>query len=303
MRRGLLFGCLLMLTAAAPAAELAAVLRPQAAHVGDTLGLVLTVQGAAGRTIRFPVPDYPDFVLLRMDSSADAGRKSMAYTLAVYDTGRFELPPLAVTVENAGGVDSLLTPPFAVTITSILPDTAQAILPLKPLREHPFLWRDVLAYWWIPLLAALAAAGYVMWRRLRRAPHVAESAAVIPALPPAEEAVRSLIALRDAKYPARGMLKEFFTEFSQIMRRYVERRCEFAALEMTTFELSREFADPRLPRIYEDTLLPVLQEADLVKFARYNPDYRRCDAILEQGFAIVDTTRPESGAAPQERAA
>lgn len=303
MRAGLMFAFLLLLSGAAPAAELAAVLRPQAAHVGDTLGLVLTVHGAAGQTIRFPVPDHPDFVLLRLDSLTDAGRKTMLYTLAVYDTGRFELPPLPVIVEDAGRADSLYTPPLTVTISSILPDTAQAILPLKPLRDHPFRWRDLLAYWWLPLLAALAAAGYVLWRRLRRGPQTAESAAEIPALPPAEEAIRNLIALRDAKYPARGMLKEFFTGYSQIMRRYVERRCEFAALEMTTFELSREFADPRLPRIYEETLLPVLQEADLVKFARYVPDYRRCDAILEQGFAIVDATRPESAAAPEERAA
>lgn len=301
MLRLAILTCLLTGSFAA-GAELTATLQPQSAQIGDPLALTLTVSGAEGRTVRFPLPADADMVLLRADSVMTGARKTMTYTLAVYDTGHFTLPPLAVVVEG-GGTDTLRTSPLTVVIRSILPDTAQAILPLKPLRAHPFQWRDLLAYWWVAALALLAAAGYLLWRRLRRGPQATETYAAEPQLPPDAEAIRGLIALRDNKYPARGMLLEFFTEFSQIMRRYVERRYEFAALEMTTFELSREFADPRLPRVFAETLLPVLQEADLVKFARYVPDYRRCETLLEQGFSLVEATRPRPEPAEQERAA
>jgi len=103
--------------------------------------------------------------------------------------------------------------------------------------------------------------------------------------------VSELIALRDKNYPERGLLKEFFSEFSEILRRYIENRYGFPALEMTTYELEYKFDSPDYPALLQQRLLPALRESDLVKFAKYIPDPSICKQQLELGFEVVDITR------------
>ncbi|MDD5087225.1 MAG: hypothetical protein PHI18_00305 [bacterium] len=290
-------------TAAATAAQMDAALAPSTAHIGDTLRLTVRVTGAGGRPLRFGRPDDENFSLLRVDSSRLAAAGEMGFTLAVYDTGEYTLPQFPVIVGTAADAETLFTPLQSVTIASVLPDSAQSPLPLKPYREHPFQWRELLAWWWIPALAALVSCAVWFWRWRSRRRLRKEMGYEEPLPPPEEEAIRLLIRLRDEKYPARGMLKEFFSEYSYILRRYLERRYEFPALEMTTYELERRFENGTVPIEWPTRLLPVLREADLVKFAKYLPDYSRCDAHLELGFELIELSRAPLTTETEEAAA
>ncbi len=275
------------------AAQVDATLSPQNARVGDELWLEIKVSGAPPSAIRFPTPDQSDFTLLKLDTSRLAKESVLRYALAIYDTGRFVLSELPVVV-NA---ETLYTPQLGVTVSSVLPDTASAPLPIKPYREHPFRWKDVVRqvvhspWTWTIIALLLALAGVWIWRRYFRKTKEGELVAPVVLLPAHDQAVRDLIALKDKKYPARGMLKEFFSEFSQIMRNYLERRYEFPALETTTFDLERILHEDAFPRIIERRLLPTFHEADLVKFAKYVPPLERCEALLETGFEVVAATK------------
>ncbi|MBU0509578.1 hypothetical protein KKH27_12185 [bacterium] len=271
-------------------AQLETSLIPNTAHIGDTLQLRIRVKGAEGTPIRFIPPDNEDFVVLRVDSSNIGAANEISFILALYDLGQFTLPQLPVLVGSAPA-ETLWTPLLSATISPLLPDSAQSPLPLKPYRSHPFQWRELLAWWWILALAVIAGIAYWLWHRYSRKSTGAPGAPKIPLLPPHDEAVRSLILLRDKKYPARGMLKEFFTEYSHVMRRYLERRFEFPALEMTTFDLENELGDGNYPASLAERLLPVLREADLVKFAKHVPDFQRCDGCIDLGFELVELTR------------
>jgi hypothetical protein len=285
-----------MLAASAQAAQVEAQLFPADAKIGDKLTLDLGVRGASPGAILFPFPDAEDFTLLGVDSSHLMAEGRLLYSLAVYDTGQHVLPEMPVVITGATP-ETLYTPQLGVAIHSLAPDTASAILPLKPYREHPFRWIDV---WralksspltWIGALLALAVAGWWIWRRyFRKIP--AEELKPVAVLRPHDQAVRDLIALKDRHYPQRGMLKEFYSEYSQIMRAYLEGRYEFPALEMTTFDLERDLEDDKFPGLLPRKLLPTLHEADLVKFAKYIPPFEICDSILETGFEIVALTKP-----------
>lgn len=280
------------------AAQLEATLSPQNARVGDELWLELKVSGAPPSAIRFPAPDQADFTLLRMDTSRLAAESVLRYALAIYDTGRFVLSELPVVVNSGASAETLYTPQLGVTIGSVLPDTASAPLPIKPYREHPFRWKDLIRqvvrspWTWMVVALLFVLAGVWLWRRYFRKAKAGEMAASVVLLPPHDQAVRDLIALKDKKYPARGMMKEFFSEFSQIMRNYLERRYEFPALEMTTFDLESTLREDAFPPVIKQKLLPTLHEADLVKFAKYVPPLERCDVLLETGFEIVAATKP-----------
>jgi len=284
----------LAVTGFAGASDVSATLTPKSAHVGDTLHLELRANGAGGRSILFPRAFEDAVNVLKMDSSRVSSQSVMGYTLAIYDTGHFTLADFPVVLGRGAAAETLRTPPVAIAITSVVPDSAANIKANKPYREHPFQWRELLDYWWIAALVALGTAVWWIWRRFfsRRARE--EAAAIIPLLPSHDEAIRNLIALKGKNYPARGMLKEFFSEYSLIMRRYLERRYEFPALEMTTFDLARELEDDRFPQVISERLLPVLREADLVKFAKHLPDYRECDAHIENGFELVSLTQYKS---------
>ncbi len=280
------------------AAQVDATLSPQDARVGDELWLEVKVSGAPPSAVRFPAPEQADFTLLRIDTSRLAKESLLRYALAIYDTGRFVLSELPVVVISGAQAETLYTPQLGVTIGSVLPDTASVPLPIKPYREHPFRWKDLIRqvirspWTWTVVALLLVLAGVWIWRRYFRKVKEGEIAAPVILLPPYDQAVRDLIALKDKKYPARGMLKEFFSEFSQIMRNYLERRYEFPALEMTTFDLESTLREDSFPRVIERKLLPTFHEADLVKFAKYVPPVERCDALLETGFEIVAATKP-----------
>ncbi|RPH94925.1 hypothetical protein EHM69_05990 [candidate division KSB1 bacterium] len=286
---------------AAWGASVDASLQPTSAHIGDTLALDIRVNGANNRPILFPVPSDSAFDILRMDTT-QIGKGRITFTLAVYDTGEFALDEMPVVVGRDASAETLYTAPMSVHIRSILPDSASSIQPIKPYREHPFQLRELLGWSWIPGVLLLGFLGWWLYRKYARK-KAGIGAAAIPLLPPHEEAVRNLISLRDRKYPARGMLKEFFTDFSVIMRRYLERRYEFPALEMTTYELELELEDKRFEREWTSRLIPILHEADLVKFAKHIPDSNRCDECITVGFELVERTKPRPEAEQAEEKA
>ena len=280
----------LLLVCKANAAKVDATLAPLAASIGDTLRFEIRVTGSANRPILFPVPIDSGFEVLRVDSSQTANSR-IGYTLAIYDTGYYELNRMPVIIGGADA-ETLWTDPHSVNIRSILPDTAQAIQPIKPYRKHPFQWRELLGWIWLPALLLIGAVGWWLWRRYQKTGSLIASPPK-PLPPPHEEAIRGLIELRDKKYHSRGMLKEFFIEYSYILRRYLERRYEFPALEMTTFDLEREFDDGHYHSALRNRLVPALRESDLVKFAKYTPDPNNCARLIDLGFELVDLTKAQ----------
>jgi HEPN domain-containing protein len=268
---------------------------PREAHVGEELLLTIKVGGALGKAIAFPPPPAGGFELLTLDTSLVIKSGVMKYSLAIFDTGTYPIPALPVLVLTGATVETLRTTPHSVRITSALPDTASTILALKSYRLHPFQLRELKKYLWALLALLLGVAGWWIWKRYFKRNRGEEQSPEL-LFPAHELAIRELILLKDKKYPNRGMLKEFFSEFSEIMRRYIERRYKFPALEMTTYDLEREFEEPRYPADLTRRLVPSLREADLVKFAKYVPQFDLCERHLELGYEIIELTReqPES---------
>ncbi|MBK6909874.1 MAG: hypothetical protein IPH10_02915 [bacterium] len=229
---------------------------------------------------------------------------TLEFAMAAYDTGSIAIPPLAVLVFRAGEVtDTVWTDARLVAVVPTLADTATAPLPIKPYEQHPFRLVDAIREYWPWVLGALCIAALVyLYRRYRKRPVEGLDAVPVPVVPPAELAVRELIVLRDKRYPERGMIKEQYSEFSEIMRRYVEGRFAFPALEMTTYELANEFRRAEMPTLFADELLPLLRTADLVKFAKEIPTLAAATALVETGFTVVERTKPEPAGIPEAAA-
>ena len=122
-------------------------------------------------------------------------------------------------------------------------------------------------------------------------------------LSPEDEALLRLNRLFDSDLIARGKLKEYFLEFSEILRRYFERRFEILAVESTTSEIIRDLKAKEVSAALREKIQQVLDTADLVKFAKWRPSALEIQQLNRMAKAIVETVRPALPAASAENPA
>ena len=145
-------------------------------------------------------------------------------------------------------------------------------------------------WWWLWLGLAAAAAAVTIWLWRRRQQSGA-SAFVAPPPTPYEIAIRELRRLREENPP----VEEFYTRLSDIVRQYLEGQMGLRAPERTTEEFLYEVSrDQSLSADHRELLGAFLQEADLVKFAKFQPGAEEMRRALEAAEKFVD----ESGGTP-----
>jgi hypothetical protein len=119
--------------------------------------------------------------------------------------------------------------------------------------------------WVLPGCAAallLFALGWWLWKRRQRSERPAEDKA--PPEAPDQEALAAL----DALTAETGLApKQFYFRLSAILRRYVERRYQFPAAEMTTEELIPHMDRLELDRDLATAFKAFCRGADPIKFA------------------------------------
>lgn len=113
-------------------------------------------------------------------------------------------------------------------------------------------------------------------------------------MPPFEEAIERLQKLDEKLLWQNNEVKKYYSELTEIIRSYIEKELKIPALESTTDELIDTLADFNDAKTIETSkdvikkLKELLQEADLVKFAKSKPlsheieeDRRDAENVLE----------------------
>jgi len=144
-------------------------------------------------------------------------------------------------------------------------------------------------WWWMWLLLLLVivvVALRVLTRKGPGAPTV-----VAPPPTPYEVAIRELRRLREENPP----VGEFYTRLSNIVRQYLEGQMGLRAPERTTeeflFEVSR---DQSLSAEHRELLGAFLQEADLVKFAKFQPGAEDRQRAVDAAERFVHDSQPRA---------
>lgn len=230
--------------------------------------------------------------LFQVLSVSKTDDRAWTFELMTIDTGTVVLPPLSFgytlkgdTARKTAYANSLS---FEVSGVSIGPDAD--IRDIKPPMSAPWKWEDL---WPFLLIAALAAVGVYLYRRYRRAKGLAPKPEVArPVVPPHVRALGELRALEERQLWQQGKVKEFYSEATEIIRRYFEGRWNFPALEMTSDEILLALRRSPEAEALTETLGSFFVRADLVKFAKSQPtpdDHRQ---ELEAAYAIVRTMTP-----------
>ncbi len=270
--------------------------------VGDLIRFTLTVTAVPGVEVVLPEsdPDLGEFEVLGHEVAGPVDEEgnriwTVAYTLALYETGSFEIPPVTVGYGGDGNESgSVRTQEHSVRVESTLSDDSKDILDIKGPLEIP---RSLWSLWpWA--VAVLAVAALILLYLRRRGGEAPSAVARKPRLPPYEEAYQALCRLRDSGLLEEGRLKPYFTRLSEIIRRYLERRYPIQAMESTTTEVLDQLRKMALALDELQLFRDFFPCCDLVKFAKFSPSVPEQERVTELAFRILEVTRPAEPVSP-----
>jgi hypothetical protein len=143
------------------------------------------------------------------------------------------------------------------------------------------------------LLGALLAFLFSRWWK-RRAKRPAPPPPPRPAWEIAVEKLDALRRSRDALL-AEGHAVEWADGVSDVIREYLGARYGFDGLESTTDEVLERLAEAPLRGVTVPEVAVLLQDCDLVKFAKASMDETESEALLAGGYRIVRSTASVPG--------
>ncbi len=192
------------------------------------------------------------------------------------------------------------TNPVDITIHTLRVNTKKDIKDVKAPITIPLDWKIILMWAVIALILLLVL--YYFYRRYKR-----KKASLVPEkkiikLPPEVTAVNALKVLEEEKLWQKGMIKEYHSRITEIIRRYFEERFKLPAMEMTTSEAMEQLKTKKESESIRDITYSFLSNADMVKFAKFTPMSSVNEEMIKQAYEIVKSTTPSSGPAPKEEA-
>jgi hypothetical protein len=213
------------------------------------------------------------------------------YLITSFDAGLYYIPPVRVLA----GTDTIDSNDMGIKIMTYDVDTAKLeIFDIKGVQRPPF----VLSDYFLETGFFLLVYGLVLlliWWYLRRKYRKGASEILAPEamLPPHLVAIMELDRLRSEKLWKLGKNKRYYTELSEIIRKYIERRFQFNALEMTTDEILTLFKKDKTTQSVYQNLRQILQLSDLVKFAKIEPLESENELSIMNSYLFVNQTKQE----------
>lgn len=215
------------------------------------------------------------------------------FIFSKYDSGKVEIPPVRIeyTKHQSGNRHALYTNPVSLTVHTLPVNTQEDIKDVKEPVKLPLNWLLVIAI--VILIAALLVGGFYLYKRFRKKKDGVVAAEPEIKLPPHEIALQKLHLLEEKKLWQQGFVKEYHSEITEIVRSYFEERFDFRALEMTSSEILGVLSYLEEGRKVVESANNFFSNADLVKFAKFQPIPSVNDEMMKQAFGIVHDTIPE----------
>lgn len=268
----------ILFTAASFAQKITTKLDTTALKIGEELKLEMLIKAEPTSAIIFPeVKTMGALEVLnsyQVDTLENGSSLKLKkeYGLTHFDAGKYVIPQQKIMINGIPfTTDSLL-----VEVVDVVVDTTkQKMYHIKPIIqvEKP---SEGFPFWVLYiLLGLLTLAGllYLLFFRNSKKEKQEENK-----LPPFEEAIQHLAALDNRNLLDQSEYKKYYSELTDVLKKYLEEEVYDNALEQTSdeliskLELLRDSGELPLSREVISALKKVLQTSDLVKFAKSQPD-------------------------------
>lgn len=261
---------------------------------------------SAGGPVRARLPDPHEIplqrLMLRQAETASpepltggGHQERLLLTMDPTLPGEASIGPVEVSYEIEEGETwtrhTLKSDKLPVTILSLGVPT-EGPIEFKPPRGIAWPQKSFLVHIVVGVAILALVFGLSYWFFLRRVRRVASP------IPPHRLALRELTDLERRGLLEKGELMRYYVELSTVVRRYVERAFKIPALEQTTEEFALSLTVfERFGHELQDDACGLLEEADLVKFAKFDPGRQRAKDRLYAAKDFVRSSAPPEGEA------
>ncbi|MBD3332136.1 hypothetical protein GF356_04750 [candidate division GN15 bacterium] len=250
----------------------------------------------------FDVKDYnPDSTATLDDGRV---RNITSFELSTFTTGEYVIPPVPVAFTLPDLTTKVvMSEPVPITVKSLILSDSDS-LDIRSLKDPYEFERNYASYYlWggIALALVLTALGFWWWWRKRRLTPTAPEDTRMPW----EIAFERLAMLKQEGLPtaADNGFKPYYFELTDIAREYLGRIYDRNVLDMTTEEFLAAFDNDMLPDDLHDRCRDFFRHADLVKFARMEPEDHRISEDFDFVYKMVDEVRIDYQRREAEKAA
>ncbi len=272
--------------------------------IGDQIHLNILIDQPQDAKIIFPV--LTDSLVSKVEiisaSKTDTniignGRLKLIkrYLITSFDSGVYQVPPLKFAFQIGSNHDSLSTMPLVLVVNTLPIKDSKKIFDIKQLIKVPFTFDEILPYVVIVLglLLIIALVTYIIIRIRQNKPIFFMQK---PPEPPHLKAFRELEKLKSEKLWQQGLVKQYYTNLTDIVRIYIEGRFNVMALESTSEEIIDALKG--IENITDEILNELkrlLVLADLVKFAKGDPlpDENDNSWKIAYDFVLKTLKKPE----------
>ena len=268
--------------------------------VGDYITYTLEVRG--DKNIQIATPFIRDSLKkveiireLHPLSKEENNIKSttFGYILSYYDSASITIPPIAIHYKVPGTSEEkiALSNPVTFNVYKVKVQQQAEIKDVKKPIKIPLDWKLIL----LIALIALIILGFALYFYLRYQKKKAQQPVKkkIIRIPAHVRALTALNNLEGEHLWQKGKVKEYHSNITGIIRGYFEERFNLPALELTTSEQMQQLKSVKAAEIILDETDKFLTNADLVKFAKFNPLPTVNDEMMKQAKNIVTKTIPK----------
>lgn len=277
--------------------------------IGQQVHVTLTATTPTDATVVFPTFKprqqlVPGVEVLsaseEQKETIDQGQRlSRIYTLTSFDGNLYYLPPFKVKVNGKDYQSKSL----ALKVLEVEVDTTKLNQFFGPrdVQDNPFQWSDWSPIFWssIVMLLLLVVAGY-LYVRLRDNKPIIKSFKIVKRLLPHQKAMKEIEQIKADKMVSSENQKEYYTKLTDTLRRYIEERYKFSAMEMTSSEIIDRLTQDSDQQSL-DELRQLFNTADLVKFAKYSTLINENDMNLVNAIDFINQTKLETQVVEEEK--
>ncbi len=209
-------------------------------------------------------------------------------TLSRYDSAEVTIPPIKIEyrTKNDTTLKSVISNSVKFNVYSVKVSLQEEIKDIKP----PIRLWDY--FYLIYILAAiiLLITGYFIYRKYKNKKTVVAEEKSKEKILAHQLALRKLEQLEKEQLWQKGFVKEYHSKITEIIREYFEIQFDLPALELTTTESLKLLSRHPVGSKVLDITAQFLNNADLVKFAKYVPLETVNQEMMTQAKEIVMKT-------------
>lgn len=276
-----------------------------AIYIGDQINFNIIIEQPANASATLPflkdtivrhieILSGPDIDTAFIDDGKI--RITEKYLITSFDSGHYVVDPLYVEITDESGIRRFFSGYSELKVSRVdisPPDTTQAIFDIVSPYRAPVTFDELIPWFLLAVLSAILA--WFLFRLLKRFKNRSQDATIPVNIEPAHViAFRELEKLKEEKLWQSGETKRYYTRLTEVLRKYLENRFGVFSMELTTSEtLEALLKSGFYKNGAYNKLRNVLTGADLVKFAKFNPDPSDNELNFEFAWDFVLETREE----------